>query len=414
MIDLVALMCHAPIVVPAVGRDEARLCRRTTRAMREVAARAVAAAPDRIVLLSPHSPRRHGSWGAWAGPRHRGDLGPFRAPEIAIDLPDAPEVTDALGLPTIASAPLDHGAMVPLAFLWEAGWRGPTAILALPWEDEPWDRSFGATIAALAGRTAIVASGDMSHRLKRGAPAGFHPQAAAFDRAFVDALERHDWAALGDLPHREDAAEDVVTSTRTAQTTVEGPRHDEVLSYEGPWGVGYTEAILFDETPALYAVARRAVRSHLRGERVETSRPGAGAPGVFVTLHRGDTLKGCVGQVDARPSEDLHAAIADVAIAAATRDPRFDPVTLEELPDLSFEVSLLNAPVPLTDGTGHDPKARGLVVEAGRRRGILLPDVETIDTFEEQERVCRRKAGLTPNEPARLLWFTVDKVSQPA
>jgi len=94
-------MCHAPIVVPAVGRGEARHCRRTTRAMREIATRVVDAKPDRLVLLSPHSPRRHGSWGAWAGPRHRGDLGAFRAPEIAVDLPDAPEVNAALGLPTM-------------------------------------------------------------------------------------------------------------------------------------------------------------------------------------------------------------------------------------------------------------------------------------------------------------------------
>jgi AMMECR1 domain-containing protein len=68
----------------------------------------------------------------------------------------------------------------------------------------------------------------------------------------------------------------------------------------------------------------------------------------------------------------------------------------------------------LTDRATHDPRARGLVVEAGRRRGILLPDVDTIDTIDEQERVCRKKAGLGPSEPARLWWFTVEKVSQPA
>jgi MEMO1 family protein len=253
----------------------------------------------------------------------------------------------------------------------------------------------------------------MSHRLKHGAQAGFHPSAASFDRAFVEALERHDWQALGDLPHRHDAAEDVVTSIRTAQTTVGGPRHDEVLSYEGPWGVGYTEAILFDDKPALYAVARRAVRAHLRGERVATTKPGTGAPGVFVTLHQGTALKGCVGHVDARPSEDLYAAIADASIAAATRDPRFDAVTLEELPDLTFEVSLLTEPQPLTDRASHDPRRRGLVVEAGRRRGLLLPDVDTIETFEDQERVCRQKAGISASETARLSWFTVEKVSQP-
>jgi AmmeMemoRadiSam system protein A len=116
---------------------------------------------------------------------------------------------------------------------------------------------------------------------------------------------------------------------------------------------------------------------------------------VFVTLYEGTALQGCVGHVDARPSEDLHAAIADVAIAAATRDPRFDPLTLEQLPDVVFEVSLLSEPRPLTDRASHDPRARGLVVEAGHRRGLLLPDVDTIDSIDEQERVCRKKAGLS-------------------
>jgi AmmeMemoRadiSam system protein A len=253
----------------------------------------------------------------------------------------------------------------------------------------------------------------MSHRLKPGAPAGFHPDAAAFDRAFVEALEAHDWTALGHLPHRAVAAEDVVTSTRNAQATVDGPRNDEVLAYEAPWGVGYTEAVLFDTDPALYAVARRAVRELLRGERVETTRAGSGAPGVFVTLRKDGSLRGCVGHVDARPGEDLHAALADVAIAAALRDPRFDPVTLAEVADLTFEVSLLSDARPLTDRAAHDVRARGLVVEAGRRRGLLLPDVETIDSIEDQERVCRRKAGIAPGEPARLSWFTVEKIEPP-
>jgi aromatic ring-opening dioxygenase LigB subunit len=227
-----------------------------------VAARLVAAAPDVLVIASPHTPRLRGSWGFVAQDRLVGDFGQFRAPGVRIELPVA---TDAIariraeaaadGVPTAAIrvAALDHGAMVPLHFVSRAGWAGPTVLIALPWDGAP-PAALGVAIARAAAasgqRWAVLASGDMSHRLIPGAPSGFHPRAKAFDAAFVERVTAGDLrgAAAIDADLRELAAEDVIDTTALAAAAVgwDASGH-EVLAYEGPFGVGYCEAILYAE-----------------------------------------------------------------------------------------------------------------------------------------------------------------------
>ncbi len=411
MTDFSALMCHAPIVVPAVGRDEIRRCLSTTRAMREVADRVVRRKPDALVLLSPHSPRLERSWSAWRG-RIRGDLAAFRAPQVAVDLPGADDVVDALGLPEVPRrVPLDHGAMVPLSFLWDAGWRGPTAVLSPPWSEEG-SVALGRALRELPGDIAVVASGDMSHSLKPGAPSGYHPDAAKFDRAFVAALQQHDWDAAVAAPYREIAHEDVVTTAAAAMSAAGKPLNDEVISYEGPWGVGYTEAIFRDPEPPLYTVARQAVAAALAGRPYAPPAGGPPARGVFVTLTTGGELRGCIGHI-APVHDRMYAEVADVARAAATQDPRVRPPTLDELPVLDIEVSVLSAPEPVDGPHQLDPRRYGVIVQRGMRRGLLLPDLDGVDTVEQQVAIARRKAGIAPGEPVELFRFTTRTEHRP-
>ena len=407
------LMCHAPIVHPKVGGERAERCVATTSAMREVAARTIASRPERLVLVSPHSPRPATDFSAWEG-THRGALADFGAPDVAVELPDAPEVAETLALPGVRRGrrSLDHGAMVPLAFLWEAGWRGPTAILALPWSSSPASEQLGGRLAGLPGRTAVIASGDMSHRLKQGAPAGFHPKARLFDAAFLRALEEERWEDLERTPHRAEAAEDVVDTTRLALGAAGEPLHAEVLAYEGPWGVGYAEAIFRDPDPPLYALARRAVTRAVTGRTGPAIEGGPSGRGVFVTLRKGGALRGCIGRLSPG-SGDLWHEVAQQARAAALRDPRFPNVRPEELSALTYEVSVLEPLEPI-DGPGQlDPSRYGVVVTDGVRRGVLLPDIEGIDTVEEQLSYARRKAGIGSGDAVRLQRFEVRKVVQP-
>lgn len=405
-----SLMCHAPIVVPAVGGGRALECKATTRAMREAAARLVHARPDRVVVISPHSPRRRHRWSARPGP-HIGDFSRFGAPQVRMHLPDAPEVAHALHLPPVAfDEPLDHGSSVPLGFVMEQGWSGPTAILAQPWSQDGAE-AIGRALRDLPGRTAVLASGDMSHRLQRGAPAGYHPDAKAFDAAFVRALAAGDWSAALAAPHRADAAEDVITSTAVAMAAAD-PLNDEVLAYEGPFGVGYCEAILHDPEPPLWAVARRAVEAAARGGKCRIPSGGPPSAGVFVSLHREGHLRGCIGHVTPARAH-LYQEVAEVARLAATADPRMPSISADELVDLDIEVSVLEPPMPCSQAD-LDPRTYGVVIEhADGRRGLLLPDLDGIDTAAQQVSIARRKGGIGPGEPVNLSRFVVTTQERP-
>jgi aromatic ring-opening dioxygenase LigB subunit len=258
-IGFAGLMCHAPIVIPAVGGDRLAECAATTRAMQRLAARVVEHCPEVLVIVSPHTPRALKDWSLVDGPRIRGDLGAFGAPQARIDLPAATSLRSRLlahSVPTRAVLldSLDHGAMVPLWFLAQAGWSGPTLIVGLPWQETTAAQMAQALRGVCAlPRAAVVASGDMSHRLAPGAPAGYHPRAVEFDKFVVRQLQKGNPTGLREMDPqlRTLAAEDVVTSTLVAWGAVEDRREGhEVLAYEGPFGVGYCEAVLFDEEGA--------------------------------------------------------------------------------------------------------------------------------------------------------------------
>ena len=425
---------HPPIVVPAVGRDRGEACRRTTDACRSLAAELVASRPERVILVSPHSPRQVGAFGWWGGARLRGDLGRFGARESGVDLPVDHEYlvalranTSQLGLRTwsIRERDLDHGAVVPLWFLCEAGWRGPTTVLSLPWPEEDEGRCdreltlFGRAVAdsaeQLAGAYSLVASGDMTHRGSRDAPGGYHPRGVEFDALFEELVGRGALDELGDIPVdlREHAAEDVVSSSvLVAAAHGFSPREHRVVSYERPFGVGYLVAVFhrgeltgapdeehFASFALLPSIARAAVRGWAEGTPYEPP-PASGLlekrAAVFVTLRQRKTgeLRGCIGSLSPG-TENLVAEVVDRAIAAAANDPRFPKVRREELDQLSFEVNVLEPPEAIDGPEELDPERFGVVVkDAGGRRGVLLPRIQGIDSVAQQIDIARRKAGI--------------------
>jgi len=250
------LMPHAPVLIPEVGQGREREAGQVVDAMRELSRRALASQPDRLVIVSPHTPRRRRAFGLWSEERIQGDLRQFRCPEVSIDLPADPELGGRLQSLTwpIRDEALDHGASVPLYFLTRAGWEGPTTLLSLNYPGEGGLLEFGGVIleavAACPGRAVFIASGDMSHALQPGAPAGFHPRAREFDATFVDLIKSaryHDLTAI-DPGLLRIAAEDVVDSTLLAAAAVDWrTRGHEFLAYQGPFGVGYSVAVLYSE-----------------------------------------------------------------------------------------------------------------------------------------------------------------------
>lgn len=438
------LLPHPPIVVPAVGGERGVNCRATTGACREFARALVAARPARMLLVSPHSPRQPGSFGLWSGARLHGDLGRFAAAEARVALPNDALLLTALertcaerSIATwrIPSGPLDHGAVVPLWFLREAGWRGPTSIVSLPWTEGEKSRGtdsaheFGMAVAEsfarAGGEFALVASGDLTHRGDRGAPAGYHPRAAEFDEALEDCLRRGELEQLTKIPPslRALAAEDAVEScVLVAAAHRFEPRAHRVLSYERPFGVGYLVAIFRtgeerEELAPLPGVARAAIVAWTRGEKpvlpVPTGRLAERAA-VFVTLRVRSTgeLRGCIGSLQPE-FPDLVQEVAARAVAAAANDPRFSPLRPSELDGLTIDVNVLGAAEPAAGLRDLDPRVWGVVVsdDAGRR-AVLLPGIAAIKSARQQVEIARRKAGIESDVPVRLERFRTVEIHE--
>ena len=160
----------------------------------------------------------------------------------------------------------------------------------------------------------------------------------------------------------------------------------------------------------LVELARQAVESYVQKHVV--IRPGELAPemkeraGVFVSLKKRGQLRGCIGTF-----EPVQASVAEEiiqnAIASATGDPRFSPVNPSELGSLDYSVDVLTHPEAVEDRSQLDPKKYGVIVAAGNRRGLLLPDLEGVDSVDMQISICRQKAGIMPAEPVKLYRFEV-------
>jgi AmmeMemoRadiSam system protein A len=448
------LMPHAPILLPSVARERLAEVAATMRAMATVSSHAMAAHADTVVLISPHSPRQPGAFGIWQTRKLRGSLEMFGSPEDRVDLPldrafaERLETTAARrGLRTwrIPGEPLDHGAVVPLCYLVSAGWKGPTVILSLNDTADGGCDELGEAIAATAQelnrRTAIIASGDMSHRLTSAAPCGYHPEAHRFDETFIALLRKgafHDIRRI-DASLQEVAAQDVADSTTVALAAT-GYRTDghAVLSYEGPFGVGYGVAILFEPKDSdqryastkdtagktlsrfadLPALARCAVETQFR-DGSKTPRDQAAGElterhGVFVTL-RTDSgeLRGCRGTM--RPIEgDLVQETWRNAVATAFQDHRFPPVQAEDLPQLRYSVTVLGELEPVASPEGLDPAIYGVLVSAADgREGCLLPAIAGIDSVEQQLAIARRKAGIAPDEWIGIQRFKARSFREP-
>lgn len=161
----------------------------------------------------------------------------------------------------------------------------------------------------------------------------------------------------------------------------------------------------------LVVLARKAIASHLSEEsqpQAETMEDPGEAAGAFVSLKKAGQLRGCIGTIQpVRPS--LAEEVAENAVSAATRDPRFQPLTLEELDEITISVDVLGTPQRVAGLEDLDPSRYGVIVKCGWRKGVLLPDLPGITSAEEQVRIARLKAGIGTEEIIELFRFEVSR-----
>jgi len=278
-------------------------------------------------------------------------------------------------------------------------------------------RGIARAIKAVKREAIILASGDMTHYEP-------HETAKEKDMQAVEAMLELDEDELArrykNLPISMCAFGPVVCLVSAAKEM--GANEAELVKYQtsgdssGDYSavVGYAGVIFKSVTMhPLVALAKETVETYVKKREV-LSPPTTPTPemkeraGTFVSIHKLGSLRGCIGTFE--PQEgNVAAEIITNAISSATRDPRFSPIKPEELKDLDYSVDVLTSPEPVKDASQLDPKKYGVIVESGGRRGLLLPDLEGVDTVDYQITVCRQKAGIGRDEPVNLYRFEVKR-----
>lgn len=453
-------MPHPPIMVREVGGAETQKVKSTVDAAEEVGKQIRELAPDTVVIISPHGPVFRDAVCIYDFPL-KGSLASFGSPGVKMEFESDEELKKEIvqmagqkrltvvrsrdvSLPRYGiKEQLDHGVVVPMHFVrkYASGFRLlPVAYGLLPYEDL---YAFGTVIKeaaeAVGRRVVVIASSDLSHRLTPDAPAGYDPRAAEFDSKIVSLLEKFDVEQIAELDSAliEKAGECGLRSIWVMMGALDGYKvQPRVLSYEGPFGVGYCVAAFHPAGKGesilkkLYDRRREEIEKRRKNEDVyvrlarqtlETYVKEGRMPefpkdlpeemlseraGVFVSIKKHGELRGCIGTF-LPTKKNIAEEIRQNAISAGCEDPRFEPVEPEELPELTYSVDVLTRPEPIDSPDKLDPKRYGVIVRKGFRSGLLLPDLEGVDTVEEQISIALKKAGIRPDEDYKLERFEV-------
>ena len=449
-------------MVPEVGGAAIAQVRGSIDAMARMTERIIASGAETLVLISPHAPLEPYAFVAYQGPQLYGDFANFRGATATVNAELDEELLDAIArvaaeqtyeVLRIEGYHLDHGTAVPLYFLQCNGWCGRVVALGYNFLSNEDHLRFGNSIRKAADsvgrRVAFIASGDLSHRLKPEAPAGYSRDAHLFDEQVVAALRdgAPERVINIDRDLRNRAGECGYRSMLVAFGVTEGLQPaPEVLHYEAPFGVGYVVAQLVLSVPPygvgvaggstnsaaeteidnktvtgmeLPSLARQTVETFVKeGKIIEPPKELSGllrqrfACFISIKTLRGD-LRGCIGTIEpARPT--LAEELITNAISAATRDPRFPPIAITELAGLKYSVDVLSEP-EAARMEELDPLTYGVIVEeeeGGTRRGLLLPNLEGIDSAEKQVEIAMRKAGIPTCTQLKLFRFRAERFSE--
>lgn len=466
---------HPPVLLPEVGHDMAREVEPTVQALQDLGRTIAGYEPETLVLISPHGPLLRDSMAIGLAPEAQGDFGNFEAPDVKLsvrcDVDLAAAIQDACARVAIQVTPvdrntrpdgdgqvytLDHGAAVPLHFLLPLLGDVRVVLLGYSWQPRATHLAFGQRVRQACEesgkRVVYIASGDLSHRLTKTAPAGYDPQGQVFDEEIVAGLAAGDWERIRALPAElvERAGvcgyNSVLTLAGAMGDNVEG----RVLCYQGPFGVGYVVAevepraagakpaqvpvatassqsaaveleqtFTFDDAPfgeQVLRLARTSLQAYVhvgKALRLPDEVPDEfrKQQSCFVTLREHGQLRGCVGTIEPA-RENLAWEIVDNAIGSGSRDYRFLPVAAAELGQLAYSVDVLSPMEVVPDISGMDPAIYGMVVRQGGRVGVLLPGIPEVMDAQQQFEVCCQKAAITSKENVELARFTVTRFAE--
>jgi MEMO1 family protein len=450
------ILPHPPLIIPAVGKGEERKIQKTIDAYDQAAREIAALHPDTILVTTPHSVIYSDYLHISPGEKAHGDFTQFGVSGSAAEFQYDPEFVGALtqsakraklpaGTFGERDSHIDHGTLVPLSFVNKYYRNYKLVRCSISGLGAAVHYHFGKCIAetaeALGRRTVLIASGDLSHKLKDDGPYGFAAEGPEFDRQVTEAMASGDFMRF--LTFEEDfcdaAAECGLRSFQIMSGAFDGLSvKPEFLSYEGPFGVCYAVCGFYpgekEETRHLdvqLAVTRReklaegkrsedefvrlarlSLETYLK-ERKYVKTPAAlpeemtaKRAGVFVSLKKDGRLRGCIGTIEAT-QDCIAEEIIHNAVSAGTRDPRFDAVTEEELGELVYSVDVLGDSEPIASVAELDVKRYGVIVTMDSRCGLLLPNLSGVDTPEQQVKIALQKGGISSTEQFSMERFEV-------
>ena len=249
-----AIMPHPPILVPPIGKDRLKEAEKSKNALEDISRRFKSQEFDTIVVITPHGDVGRASVPVYTGHVFEGNFGQFGLPKPAFDFKGDPQLGLAVVKDThLATACpetiLDHGVLVPLYYPQAAGVKKtilPIAIAFMPLSKLfEFGQALSKTIDRLGRKMLLIASADMSHRLTPDAPSGYSPRGKEFDEKLVKLVEAYDVSGILNFDEKlaEEAGQDALWSIAILLGALDGKKvKHEVLSYEGPFGVGYMVA----------------------------------------------------------------------------------------------------------------------------------------------------------------------------
>jgi AmmeMemoRadiSam system protein A/AmmeMemoRadiSam system protein B len=423
---------HPPIIIPEIGGSERHHIERTIYAYQKIAQEIIDIKPDTLIITTPHAKAYRDVLVVSETPFIKGDFSMFRAPDVKFHLKTNTEFINRLletglkyNLPITGDhgqdQTLDHGTMVPLYFLKDILEDVTVVRIATSGLSISSHYQIGAMIDEAIhddDRVVWIASGDLSHKLKTDGPYGFTKEGPQFDRQFTDLLQSNKLqdVQLLDTPTHDKAAVCGLESFAMLFGAVSKiDVSTTLLSYEGPFGVGYAVSSIKPIHVSLQVqLARQAIEQYLINHSYisnwdfipeELTKQKAG---VFVSLHKHGRLRGCIGTIaPTRPS--IAEEIIHNAVSAATRDYRFSPLRTSELKELEISVDVLSSSEPIDSISELDVTRYGVIVSSGYRKGLLLPNLKGIDTPMQQVSIALQKASISPDEPYKMERFEVTR-----
>ncbi|MDD4779267.1 MAG: AmmeMemoRadiSam system protein A [Tissierellia bacterium] len=447
---------HPPLIIPKIGRGQELKIEKTIKAYNYIAKQIGEIKPDTIIIATPHSIMYSDYIHISPGEKAKGDFKEFGEPNIYFEAEyDTEFVSKLSALAEKKELPagtlgekkshLDHGTMIPLHFInqyYKDYKIVRISISGLSFIDHyNFGKCIKETAEKLKRKIVFIASGDLSHMLKDEGPYGFTEEGPIFDKGVTEAIDKGDFLHFLTLNEEfcEIAAECGLRSFIIMAGALDGMEvNSELLSYEGPFGVGYAVASfqvigedenrhigeIFEKIEAArlqnimsteddyVALARKSLEYYLNHNKIlniPNDLPNEmlnEKAGVFVSLKMNGQLRGCIGTTSPTTNSVAEEIIQN-AVSAGLEDPRFYPVSKKELSKLEYSVDVLKESESINSINELNPKKYGVIVSFGRKKGLLLPNLDGINTAEEQVFIALKKADITPNQKYSMERFEV-------